>query len=61
MELATKRVDFIGNMKTQLSTMDAEMQEIPYFDLGWLIKRYGGFTKEELEQNKLVLYFTLFD
>jgi len=21
----------------------------------------GGFTKEELEQNKLVLYFTLFD
>ncbi len=52
MELATKRVDFIGNMKTQLSTMDAEMQEIPYFDLGWLIKRYGGFTKEDLRQNK---------
>jgi hypothetical protein len=51
MELATKRVDFIGNMKTQLSTMDAEMQEIPYFDLGFLIKRYGGFTREDLRAN----------
>lgn len=51
MELATKRIDFIGNMKTQLSTMDAEMQEIPYFDLGFLIKRYGGFTREDLRSN----------
>lgn len=52
MELATKRVDFIGNMKTQLSTMDAEMQEVPYFDLGWMIKRWGGFTKEDIRQNE---------
>ena len=52
MELATKRVDFIGNMKTQLSTMDAEMQEVPYFDLGWMIKRWGGFTKEDLRANE---------
>jgi len=52
MELSTKRVDFIGNMKTQLSTMDENMTEIPYFDLGWLIKRYGGFTREDLRANK---------
>jgi hypothetical protein len=52
MELATKRIDFIGNMKTQLSTMDAEMQEVPYFDLGFLIKRYGGFTREDLRANQ---------
>ena len=52
MELATKRVDFIGNMKTQLSNMDPEtMAEIPYFNLGWLIKRYGGFTREDLKAN----------
>ena len=52
MELQSKRVDFIGNLKTQLSTMDAEMTEIPYFDLGWLIKRYGGFTQDDLKANE---------
>lgn len=52
MELQTKRVDFIGNLKTQLSTMDAEMTEIPYFDLGFLVKRYGGFTREDLKANE---------
>tara|TARA_R100000655_G_scaffold109915_1_gene166333 strand:+ start:191 stop:1861 length:1671 start_codon:yes stop_codon:yes gene_type:complete len=52
MELSTKRVDFIGNMKTQLATMDpVTMAEIPYFNLGWLIKRYGGFTREDLKAN----------
>jgi hypothetical protein len=51
MELQTKRVDFIGNMKTQLSTMTAEMEEIPYFDLGFLIKRYGGFTRDDMKAN----------
>ena len=51
MELQTKRVDFIGNLKTQLSTMTADMEEIPYFDLGFLVKRYGGFTREDLKAN----------
>jgi hypothetical protein len=51
MELQTKRVDFIGNLKTQLSTMTAEMEEIPYFDLGFLIKRYGGFTRDDIKAN----------
>ena len=51
MELSTKRVDFIGNMKTQLSTMTADMEEIPYFDLGFLIKRYGGFTRDDIKAN----------
>jgi hypothetical protein len=52
MELMGKRVDFIGNMKTQLSTMDANMTEVPYFDLGWLIKRYGGFTHDDIKANE---------
>ncbi len=52
MDLQTKRVDFIGNMKTQLSTMDDEMNEIPFFDLGWLVKRYGGFTRDDLKSNE---------
>ena len=52
MELQSRRVDFIGNLKTQLSTTDAEMNEIPYFDLGWLIKRYGGFTRDDLKANQ---------
>jgi len=52
MDLQTRRVDFIGNMKTQLSLMDENMNEIPYFDLGWLIKRYGGFTRDDLKSNQ---------
>lgn len=51
MEIQTRRVDFIGNMKTQLSEMDSEMNEIPYFNLGFLIKRYGGFTQDDLRAN----------
>ena len=51
MELSTKRVDFIGNLKTQLSTMTAEMEEVPYFDLGFLIKRFGGFTRDDIKAN----------
>ena len=52
MELQTNRVDLIGNLNTQLSTMDAEMTEIPYFDLGFLVKRYGGFTREDIKANE---------
>jgi hypothetical protein len=52
MELMSRRVDFIGNMKTQLSTMDENMTEIPYFDLGFLIKRYGGFTQDDIKSNE---------
>lgn len=51
MELQTKRIDFIGNMKTQLSVMDENMVEVPFFDLGWLVKRYGGFTNDDLKAN----------
>jgi hypothetical protein len=31
--------------------MNAEMEEIPYFDLGFLIKRYGGFTRDDIKAN----------
>ena len=51
MELMSKRVDFIGNMKTQLSITDAEMNEIPYFDLGFLIKRFGKFSRDDILSN----------
>lgn len=51
MELMNRRVDFIGNLKSQLSIMDAEMTEIPYFDLEWLIKKFGGFSTDDLKSN----------
>lgn len=51
MELQNRRIDFIGNMKTQLSVTDENMNEIPYFDLGWLISKYGGFTRDDLKAN----------
>ena len=31
--------------------MTADMEEIPYFDLGFLIKRYGGFTRDDMKAN----------
>jgi len=52
MELMSKRVDFIGNMKTQLSITDAEMNEVPYFELGFLVKRFGKFTRDDLLMNE---------
>ena len=52
MELMTKRIDFIGNMKTQLSVTDAEMNETPFFELGFLVKRFGKFTRDDLIANE---------
>ena len=31
--------------------MGPDMEEIPYFDLGFLIKRFGGFTRDDIKAN----------
>ena len=52
MELASKRIDFISTMMSSLVEQDADMNEIPYFNLSYLIKRYGGFNQEDLRANE---------
>lgn len=54
-ELSKKRVEFIASMK-ELSEMDAEMNEIPYWDMDFLIQRYGGFDEEDIKTNKIYKY-----
>jgi len=52
MELASKRIDFITNVKDSLTTQDADMNDIPFFSLDFLVQRYGGFTQEDLKMNE---------
>jgi hypothetical protein len=52
MELATKRIDFISQVRSSLTEQDKDMNEIPYFSLNFLIKKYGGFTEEDLKKNR---------
>jgi len=51
MELASKRIDFITNVKDSLVTQDADMNDISFFNLDFLVQRYGGFTQEDLKMN----------
>jgi len=52
MELASKRIDFISQVRSGLTEQDSEMNEVPFFSLNFLIKKYGGFTEEDLKKNK---------
>jgi hypothetical protein len=47
-----KRIDFITNVKDSLTTQDADMNDVPFFNLDFLVQRYGGFTQEDLKNNQ---------
>jgi len=51
-EIMTRRLDFISSMKNDLTFEDADMNEIPYFDLNFLIERYLKMSPDDLEKNK---------
>jgi hypothetical protein len=52
-EISIKRIDYISNLRSGLVETDSEMNEVPFFDLDFLIKRYGGFTAEDLKLNQI--------
>ncbi|WP_296865289.1 portal protein [uncultured Methanobrevibacter sp.] len=52
MELSTKRAEYISTIKDSYVEQDAEMNDIPYFDLDYLVEQKGGFSPEFLEGNK---------
>ena len=55
MEIMEKRVDFISTMKDTLVETDDEMNDIPYFNLDFLIKKYLKMKPEDLEKNKSIM------
>lgn len=52
MELASKKIDFISQVRSGLTEQDKDLNEVPFFSLNFLIKKYGGFTEEDLKKNK---------
>lgn len=52
MELASKRIDFISQVRSGLVDQDESGGDIPFFNLDFLIKKYGGFTEEDLKKNE---------
>lgn len=63
MEIISKRVEFISNLRSQLTEQDENMNEVPYFDLEFSINKYGNFTEEDLAANerykKIKLYMKM--
>ena len=51
MELATRRIDFIQTVRDGLVETDEEMNDVPFFNLDYLVTRFGGFTQDELKAN----------
>lgn len=54
MELSTKRAEYISTIKDSYVEQDDEMNDVPYFDLEYLIEKQGGFTPAFLDGNKRV-------
>ena len=58
-----KRIDIIGSLKDSLVTQDAEMNDIVYFDINFLIERilvdkYFKITPEDLKINEVFKQIT---
>lgn len=53
-EVIQKKSDFIGSLMQTFVTQDADGNEQPYFDLDFLVTRFSGLTKEDLEMNRRI-------
>lgn len=53
-ELIQQKADFIASIMQSYVTQDSEGNDQPYWDLDFLIRRFGGFTVEDLETNKKI-------
>jgi len=54
MEIFEKRVDFISTMRDSLVETDEDMNDVPYFDLDFLIKRFLKMAPADLEKNAAI-------
>lgn len=51
-EVLQKKSEFISAMMQNLVTQDSEGNDVPYFDLDFLVMRFSGMTQEDLDTNK---------
>jgi hypothetical protein len=51
MEIMQKRLDFISALKDNLVETDENMNDVPFFDLDFLVKKYLKMDPSDLEQN----------
>lgn len=51
MEMLQKRADFISSIMGSLVEMDKEGNQIPYLDIDFVIKKWGGLSEEDLKMN----------
>ena len=51
-EVMTKRVEFISTMKESLATTDSEGNDIPFFSMKFLIKKYLKMSEADFELNE---------
>jgi len=55
MEIFQKRIDFISSMKDSITAQDKDMNDVPYFDLQFLVERFLKMDPADLERNKEML------
>ncbi len=65
-ELMQKRIDMIASLKDSLVTQDAEMNDISYFDINFLIERilvdkYFKITRDDLKLNEVYKAITVIE
>jgi hypothetical protein len=51
MEIMQQRLDFISALKDNLVETDENMNDVPFFDLDFLVKKYLKMDPSDLEQN----------
>ena len=51
-EIMSKRIEFIGNMKEGITETDDEGEEVPYFDSEFLMMKYLHMSQADIELNE---------
>ena len=53
-EVIQKKSDFIGSLMQTFMTQDSEGNDVPYFDMDFLVQRFSGLSQEDIEMNARV-------
>lgn len=50
-EVIQKKSDFIGSLMQTFMTQDSEGNDVPYFDMDFLVQRFSGLSQEDIDMN----------
>jgi hypothetical protein len=53
-EITQKRIDIISSINQDMVQSDDEGNDIPYFDMDFLIKKYGNFSEDDIRENRII-------